>query len=133
MSADPLRSMLAKQEARAKRDAAESRRAKQVKSKQAVNVAAMHSMFRTMDPVKMEWARGDREFLDREAEYERINCDQRDDTCTTGECTRRGDLFLCPVHAAMYPVNVGRIEGEVRCECGGFRPIGDECYEPCSY
>lgn len=52
------------------------------------------------------------------------------DECTTG-MNQRGDLLLCDKHAKKYPWNVGRVEGEVRCSCGFFKPIGAECGEPC--
>lgn len=60
-------------------------------------------------------------------------CDDEsdDDECTTG-VNQRGDLLLCNKHAAKYPVNIGRVEGEVRCHCGYFKPIGAECGEPCN-
>ena len=50
--------------------------------------------------------------------------------CSTGT-NQRGDLLLCDKHAKNYAWNVGRVEGEVRCSCGGFRPAGTECGEPC--
>lgn len=54
--------------------------------------------------------------------------------CVPGVEQRRGDLLLCPVHASRYPVNVGRVEGEIRCWCGGFKPVKQrECGEPCSF
>lgn len=59
-------------------------------------------------------------------------CDDEsdDETCSTG-MNQRGDLLLCDKHAADYPANIGRVEGEVRCWCGGFRPPGTDCGEPC--
>ena len=58
-----------------------------------------------------------------------------DDESETEECSsgmnQRGDLLLCDKHAANYPANIGRVPGEVRCFCGGYR-TGTECDEPCS-
>lgn len=54
-----------------------------------------------------------------------------EDECTTG-MNQRGDLLLCDKHAANYSPNAGRVEGEVRCFCGGYKPIGEQCNEPCS-
>jgi hypothetical protein len=46
---------------------------------------------------------------------------------------RRGDLLVCTNHAKDIPWNVGRVPGEVRCWCGGFRPPSTPCGEPCDY
>jgi len=45
--------------------------------------------------------------------------------------TRRGDLLVCSECAKLWPANVGRVEGEVRCYCGYFKPVGTPCGEPC--
>lgn len=55
------------------------------------------------------------------------------DECS-GNLVRRGDLLVCTTHAQSIPWNVGRVPGEVRCRiCGGFREVGQECGEPCSF
>ena len=69
------------------------------------------------------------------------DCDMKtpdeNDVVAEGPCSedtvRRGDLFVCTNHAAGIPANVGRVPGETRCFCGGFRPIGEPCGEPCSF
>lgn len=45
----------------------------------------------------------------------------------------RGDLLVCLKHAEGIPWNVGRVPGEVRCSCGGFRKPGEECGLPCDF
>lgn len=59
-------------------------------------------------------------------------CDDESDgeECSTG-MNQRGDLLLCDKHAADYAPDIGRVEGEKRCHCGGFKPIGAECGLPC--
>ena len=53
--------------------------------------------------------------------------------CSEGSLYRRGDLFVCAAHADRINPRIGRVEGETRCWCGGFRPIGTECGGPCDY
>ena len=53
--------------------------------------------------------------------------------CDGDEIHRRGDLLVCNAHASVFPANVGRVEGETRCFCGGFKPTGSQCGEPCEF
>ena len=63
--------------------------------------------------------------------------DDQGNAADPAECSedivRRGDLLVCTVHAQGIPANVGRVPGEVRCFCGGFREAGQECGEPCGF
>jgi hypothetical protein len=60
-------------------------------------------------------------------------CDDEEEgeECSAG-MNQRGDLLLCDLHAANYSPNSGRVPGEVRCFCGGYKTAGEECDEPCS-
>ena len=75
-----------------------------------------------LDPIELKYL-----------ELSSAGCDDESDEeeCSTG-MNQRGDLLLCDKHAANYSPNTGRVEGEVRCYCGGYRPAGEECNLPCS-
>jgi hypothetical protein len=75
-----------------------------------------------LDPIELQYLEIVNAGCDDETEGEE---------CSAG-MNQRGDLLLCDKHAANYSPNIGRVEGEVRCFCGGFKPIGEECGEPCS-
>lgn len=66
-----------------------------------------------------------------------MKCPDENGAVAEGPCSDqtviRGDLLVCTNHAVGIPWNVGRVEGEVRCFCGGFRAPGEECGEPCSF
>jgi len=63
--------------------------------------------------------------------------DEEGNAADPAECVKdtviRGDLLVCTVHAQGIPRNVGRVPGEIRCSCGGYRAPGTWCGEPCGF
>jgi hypothetical protein len=59
--------------------------------------------------------------------------DNEEHVCEGTNLFRRGDLLVCGIGAQELPWHTGRVEGERRCWCGGFRAIGEVCGEPCDY